>query len=207
MWITNPPEKSRTPSWAKYPPPQSRNASMPYTKVDHNGTSRHQHEELDAAEHAPEEQERGDRGEHELEVGQRGRREVEGDHRVGRRHRLALFTRRTGDEPRFADEVVDELGPPPDADLGRHPVLDPTTEGVRAETHLVGPEEPGDHHQREAGEHHRHDVHRPLLLDDRRVEHGQAGEAHQADERSGHDLPCVVPGVEPTGVRNLRHHC
>src|ERR1700729_4272485 len=42
IWMTYPPEKSSDPSWAKYPPPQSRKASTQYTQVDHRGTSRHQ---------------------------------------------------------------------------------------------------------------------------------------------------------------------
>ena len=81
--------------------------------------------ELDPAQHAPEEQQRGDGGEDELEVGQRRRREVEGDDGVGRRHGLALFTGRVGDAARFADEVLEEVLPPPHTgELGLYPVRD-----------------------------------------------------------------------------------
>ena len=84
------------------------------------------------------------------------------------------------------------------------PFLYTSSEGRRAEAHLVGPEHPGDEHQGEPGEHHGQHVDRPLLGDDRRVEHGQAGEAHQADERGGGYLPRVVRRIEPTGIRNVR---
>ena len=87
-------------------------------RVDEGRPQRHQQApgaELDPAQHAAEEQQRGDGREHELEVGQRGSGEVEGDDGVGRRHRLALFTLRAGHRSRFADEVVEEVRPPPDA--------------------------------------------------------------------------------------------
>ena len=142
--------------------------------VDEGRPQRHQQApgaELDPAQHAPEEQQRGDGGEDELEVGQRRRREVEGDDGVGRRHGLALFTGRTGDAARYADEVVEEVFPPPHTgQLVLHPVRDPRTERVAPEPHLVGPQHPGDEHQGEPGEHHGQHVDGPLLGDDRRVE-------------------------------------
>ena len=56
--------------------------------------------------------------------------------------------------------------------------------------------------EREPGEHHGQHVDGPLLGHDRRVEHGQAGEAHQSDERGGCYLPRVVGRIQPTGIRN-----
>ncbi len=174
--------------------------------VDEGRPQRHQEApgaELDPAEHAPQEQQRRDRREHELEVGQRRGREVEGHGGVGRRDRLALFTDAVGDPARFPDEVLEEvLHPPHPGELGLDPVVDPASDRGGAEAHLVGPQHPGDEDQREPGEHHGQHVHRPLLLDDRRVEDRQSGKAHQADERGGDELPRVVAGIQPTGIRN-----
>ena len=41
----------------------------------------------------------------------------------------------------------------------------------------------------------------------RRVENRQGGKAHQADERGGSDLPRVVAGIQPTGIRDLYCCC
>ena len=123
---------------------------------------------------------------------------MERDDGVGRRDRLALFTGRTGDRPRLAPEVVEEVAQSlPVPNWVCTPSLTPPPHEVGAEAHLVLVEEPDDQHDREAGEHHRHDVDRPLLLDERRVEHRQGRQAHQADERRSDQLPRVVPGIEP----------
>ena len=100
-------------------------------------------------EHAAEEQQRRDGSEHELEVRQLAVGKWNGMSGVGGRNRLSLFTDAVGDAARFADEVLEEVLEPVPRPVSWvwTPLLHTTSEGRRAEAHLVVPEHPGNEHE------------------------------------------------------------
>ena len=63
--------------------------------------------------------------------------------------------------------------------------------------HVEAEEHPDDQDDGEGREREHHAVHGPPLLHDAAVEHDQAGDAHQADERRGGHLPGVIARVQP----------
>ena len=144
--------------------------------------------EVDPPEHRAEGEDRRDRGEHELEVHERGLREMEGRTRRDRRdQRLPLLCGMTQHASRFSERRPQKAVRAEDA---RAAVRD----GF-AEAHLERPQRPGDHRQAEGNEGEHHAVHRPALLHHAPIQNGQAGDAHQSQQRRGGHLPCVVAGI------------
>ena len=80
--------------------------------------------------------------------------------------------------PGSPHKVIEEVLEEPDAtELRLHPVLHAISKRGSTEAHLVAPQHPSHEDQREAGEHHRHHVHRPLLRDDGCIKDSEAGDA------------------------------
>jgi len=154
---------------------------------------RHEHEpglEVDAPEHGAEHQERRDRREDELEVDERGVREVPRRPAACvdvRDRRLPELLRVVEHGAGLADEVAPEA------------VVGDAVPRV-SEAHREAVEDPDDQHAGERGEREHHAVHRPALLHHAAVEHDEAGDAHQADERRRGQLPGVVARVQPGWV-------
>ena len=155
--------------------------------MDHSGTKISQTLKLIRPTTLPRNSNRRDRGEHELEVDQRRLGEVELGHQPRATHQrdvgLPLLADGAQDSARMADERADPR---------------------RAEAHLEGPQDPDDQDQAEPAERHDHGVDGPLALYQSAVQDGQAGQAHQADEGSGRQLPGGISGIQPTRIGT---HC
>src|ERR1700684_3781535 len=155
-------------------------------RIDDRGPQGHEWNpglEVDPPEHRSQHQDWRDRGEYELEVGQGGLREFEGWSRRHRRNRrLPLLAVVPQDLSWDADEASEEA-------------LMCDAVPRRTEAHLEGPQHPYDEHDRERREGQHHAVDRPPLLHHAAIEHDEAGNAHQTDQRCRGHLPSVVSGA------------
>ena len=161
--------------------------------VDHGDPQRHDEQprlELQSPDETAEKQDGRDRGEDELEVGERRGGKVEGYERIGARDGLALLGARGRQGLKVPDEAAPERARRPE--VRQHP-----------KGHVVAPEHPHDQRDREGRKDHQHRVDDPLLSNEAPVENGDARQAHQPDQRRGHELPRVVRRIQPVGIGDI----